>query len=83
MLQAGEMVIQSPDGRTLQLLPMVRVISWQKSSERLRNPGPETCLDINLAFPDGARELRIRCNAERTVEQLSSALQVRVCWAPR
>jgi hypothetical protein len=76
-------VIQSPDGRTLQQLSMVRVISWQKSSERLRNPGPVTCLDIHLAFPDGARELRVRCNAERTVDHLSSALQVRVCWVGR
>jgi len=75
--QAGEMVIQSPDGRTLQQLPMVRVINWQKSCERTRNPGPVTCLDIHLAFPDGTRELRVRCNAERTVDDLSSALEVR------
>jgi hypothetical protein len=75
--QAGEVVIESADGRILQQLPIQRVVKWAPSSSRAHNPGPPTCVDLHLSFPEGTRELRLRCNAEKTVADISAALRVR------
>ena len=76
VIQVGhpQIIIESAEGAPLQQLPLQRILKAVKSSERQKTPGPPNCLDLQIKFPDGDRELRLKCNSEKTVEDIISAI---------
>ncbi|KAK3289208.1 hypothetical protein CYMTET_3350 [Cymbomonas tetramitiformis] len=81
VIQANEIVLENSDGKPVQKFPLSRVHKWVSANKRTKNPGPADCLDLQMMFQDGSRELRLKCNSEKTVADISKALKDHATYA--
>ena len=64
-----------PDPQDINLLPFTVIRKWLPAHLRSRNPGPETCLDLQIETDQGPRDMRVLCGDAEDVKYLMAQLR--------